>query len=74
MTTNDFADKLIEKYGPLMTIIHLSELLDRSVNGLRFSFCRSKHKKYKELKKCARKVGRRLYYPSDAVAEIICSE
>jgi hypothetical protein len=64
------SELLISKYGPLMTLEELAEVLKRSVDGLRV--CLSKKSPfYGSI--CAARVhlGRRLYFSSEAVGAIL---
>lgn len=59
------------KYGPLVTTEQLAELMQRSVGGMRFALTNSNDPTLTALKKCARRVGRRIYYPAASVAQIL---
>ena len=62
---------LHDKYGPLLSQTQLAELLGRSLGGLRYSLCCPADDRTKMLKRCGRRIGRRVYYPAQDVASII---
>lgn len=64
-------EKISEKYGLLLSAEQLADLLGRSTNGLRFALTNSTDPTFLALRRCARKVGRRVYYPAPRVAQII---
>ena len=70
-TENSLTDYLQRQYGPLLSQTQLAELLGRSVGGLRYSLCCPADEKTKMLKRCGRRIGRRVYYPAQEVASII---
>jgi hypothetical protein len=61
---------LLGTYGPLLTLCQLAELLDRSPQGLRISLNNntplSRFLKPKRLK-----IGRRVYFRSSHIAELL---
>ena len=67
MTTEE---QLIERYGPLLSLIDLSELLERSPDGLRISL-RSQTEFAEQWNAARRKVGRRVYFRASVVADLI---
>ncbi|MGG5149173.1 DNA-binding protein [Alcaligenes aquatilis] len=67
MTTEE---QLIERYGPLLSLIDLSELLKRSPDGLRISL-RSQSEFAEQWNVARRKVGRRVYFRASVVADLI---
>jgi len=67
MTTEE---QLIERYGPLLSLVELSELLKRSPDGLRIAL--SGQTEFAEQWNTAkRKVGRRVYFRASDVANLI---
>jgi len=67
MTTEE---QLIERYGPLLSLVELSELLKRSPDGLRIAL--SGQTEFAEQWNTAkRKVGRRVYFRASDVATLI---
>lgn len=67
MTTEE---QLIKKYGPLLSLAELSELLKRSPDGLRISL--SGQSEFATRWSAAkRKVGRRVYFRASDVATLI---
>ena len=67
-------NKLTGLYGPLLSQDQLAQLLGRSAGGLRYSLCNPCDAKTQALKDCARRIGRRVYYPASDVAAIIAAE
>ncbi len=59
------------RFGLLLTHQQLAALLGRSTAGLRWSLANPSDAHTLALRNCARRVGRRLYYPACAVAAII---
>lgn len=66
-TTLDF---LHEKYGPLMSMNALASTFDRSKEGLRVSLG-SESDFSKAINAAKKKCGRRVYFHSSKIAEII---
>ncbi len=64
-------NKITGLYGPLLSQDQLAQLLGRSAGGLRYSLCYPCDSKTLALKECARRIGRRVYYPASDVAAII---
>jgi hypothetical protein len=64
-------NQITERYGPLLSQTQLAELLGRSTGGLRYSLSYPCDKQTRALKACGRKIGRRVYYPANEIAEII---
>ncbi|WP_323773622.1 DNA-binding protein [Alcanivorax sp.] len=67
MTTEE---QLLKRYGPLLSLTDLSDLLKRSPDGLRISL-RSQSEFANKWKSAKRKVGRRVYFKASDVAELI---
>ena len=77
--TNNSNPSLLENritglYGPLLSQDQLAQLLGRSAGGLRYSLCNPCDAKTQALKDCAKRIGRRVYYPASDVAAIISAE
>jgi len=68
---SNLVDELIKLYGPLLTQRDLATIFKRSLGGFRFSLCKATTPIMIMLKKCGRKIGRSIYYPTDVVAKII---
>jgi hypothetical protein len=64
-------NQLTERYGLLLSQTQLATLLGRTTGGLRYSLCYPSDKQTRSLKACGRKIGRRIYYPANEVAQII---
>lgn len=69
-TTSDY---LHEKYGPLMSMAALAQTFDRSKEGLRVSLT-SDSKFSRAVNAAKTKCGRRVYFRSGQIAEIIDGE
>ena len=67
MTTEE---QLLERYGPLLSLTDLSELLKRSPDGLRISL-QSQSEFAVKWNAAKRKVGRRVYFRATDVAGLI---
>ncbi|MCZ2156515.1 MAG: hypothetical protein LC114_21865 [Bryobacterales bacterium] len=64
-------NKITERYGLLLSQAQVAELLGRTTGGLRYSLSYPCDAQTRALKKCGRKVGRRVYYLAGEVARII---
>lgn len=63
-------ESLATKYGSLMTLVHLAQELHRSPDGLRISL-RSGQAWASEINAARKKLGRRVYFDTAKIAEII---
>ncbi len=63
---------LIDNYGYLLTLADVAKVLKRSPDGLRVSLGRE-NEVSKKLNPAKKKIGRRVYFPVSAVAELIKS-
>lgn len=61
---------LISTYGPVMTLPDLAECFHRSINGLRVSLSRD-NETSRLLRKARFKMGRRCYFRTEAIAQVI---
>ncbi|MCG7896474.1 MAG: helix-turn-helix domain-containing protein [Candidatus Thiodiazotropha taylori] len=68
----DTERSLIDRYGPLLTLSDVAEILRRSPDGLRVSLTR-KNDVSDKLNTAKKKIGRRVYFRVSAVAELIDS-
>ena len=66
-------NQLAERYGLLLSQTQLAQLLGRTIGGLRYSLSYPSDHQTRSLKACGRKIGRRVYYPANEVAQIILS-
>lgn len=66
----DVERSLIDRYGPLLTLSDVAEILRRSPDGLRVSLGRENEVSQK-LNPAKKKIGRRIYFRVSAVAELI---
>lgn len=62
--------QLVEKYGPLLSLVDLSDLLKRSPDGLRIAMT-GPSDFAKQWRKVRCKVGRRIYFRASDVAALI---
>lgn len=63
-------EALVSKYGPLMSVVALSSVLDRSPESVRV-FLRSNDDSALRLNLAKVKVGRRLYFRTAEIAEVL---
>jgi len=63
--------QITERYGLLLSQTQLAELLGRTTCGLRYSLSYPSDHQTRALKRCGRKIGRRVCYPATEVAQII---
>ncbi len=61
---------LLQKYGPLLSLVQLALVLDRSADGLRLSL-RQDGEMAKKFNPARKKIGRRVYFRSAIVALIL---
>lgn len=61
---------LVEKYGPLLTLIQVAELLDRSPEGLRITI-RGSNALGRQLMSARVKIGRRVHFKVQAIAALV---
>ncbi len=64
-------NQITERYGLLLSQSQLAELLGRTTGGLRYSLSYPSDQQTRDLKRCGRKIGRRVYYLATEVAQII---
>lgn len=69
MTTTLAALK--ERYSVLLTLNQLSEILDRSPDGLRISLSKSRADWARHINAAKVHIGRRIYFRADAIAQLI---
>jgi hypothetical protein len=64
--------RITERYGLLLSQTQLAQLLGRTTGGLRYNrLSYPCDHQTRALKACGRNIGRRVYYPANAVAQII---
>jgi hypothetical protein len=63
--------QITARYGLLLSQAQLAELLGRTTGGLRYSLSYPSDQQTRDLKRCGRKIGCRVYYPANEVAQII---
>jgi hypothetical protein len=65
------SERLVARFGDLMTYPQLAELLKRSTVGLRYSLSKRDSAFSKELLTARVKLGRRVYFRTDVIASIV---
>ena len=65
------SERLVARFGELMTYPQLAELLKRSAVGLRYSLSKLDSAFSKELLTARVKLGRRVYFRTDVIAAIV---
>lgn len=73
ISNNYFEEHLHDKYGVLMTIDNLAEVLDRSKKGLRVTL-QQDNEISRLFNQAKRKYGRRVYFVTEMVAKIIADK
>ena len=66
-------DSLLDRFGPLLSLPQLAGILDRSPEGLRISL-RSSNSWADEINHTRLKVGRRVYFRTSQIAELLDSD
>ncbi|MFA5491155.1 MAG: DNA-binding protein [Candidimonas sp.] len=66
-------DALLNRFGPLLSLSQLATILDRSPDGLRISL-RSNNDWASQINSARLKIGRRVYFRTGQIAEILESE
>jgi hypothetical protein len=66
-------DSLLQRFGPLLSIAQLASVLDRSPDGLRISL-RATSKWAERINKTRLKIGRRVYFRTSQIAEVLSDE
>ena len=61
---------LVDRYGPLLTLVQVAELLDRSPEGLRITI-RGSNALGRQLTLARVKIGRRVHFRVNAIAELV---
>ena len=67
MTTEE---ALFHKFGPLLTLTQVAEILDRSPDGLRFTI-RTNNPLGRSLRDSRVKIGRRVHFKAKAIAALV---
>ena len=71
LPTAKLEKQITERFGLLLSQTQLAQLLGRTTGGLRYSLSYPSDQQTRDLKRCGRKIGRRVYYPATEVAQII---
>jgi hypothetical protein len=61
---------LVERYGPLLTLLQVAELLDRSPEGLRITI-RGSNALGRQLSQARVKIGRRVHFKVGEIAALV---
>ena len=72
--TSPTYDYLLERYGPLMTLAHVTEVLHGSPTSIRMIIARRHGPLAVALGNARRKFGRRVFFDTRRVAEVIDQE
>lgn len=64
-------DFLLRKYGPSLTLEDLAEVLKRKPGGVRSVLSRNEDDWAKEINKKKVYIGRRVYFPAEAVSDLL---
>ena len=70
MTIETIEQTLLNRYGPLLTILILAHILDRSPEGLRISL-RNNSESSAKINAARIKIGRRVYFKTAEIAQIL---
>ena len=70
-TSSSTYEYLLARYGPLLTLKHLAEVMHITPGGLRIALSRQSQPFAAELLRARRRVGRRMYFEARRVAELI---
>ena len=62
---------LLTHYGPLMTLKHVAEVMHSTPNGVRMAIARRRQPFAEVLSGARRQLGRRVYFETRRVAEVI---
>lgn len=62
---------LLSKYGPLLTLKHVAEVMHTTPNGVRMAITRQRQPFAAGLADAQRRVGRRVYFEARRVAAVI---
>lgn len=62
---------LLSKYGPLLTLTHVAEVMHMTPNGVRMAITRQRQPFSADLADAQRRLGRRVYFEARRVAVII---
>ena len=66
-------ETLLREYGPLLSVVQLAKVLDRSVEGLRVSL-RSDTKWSRSINGARLNLGRRIYFRTTEIAKVLSGE
>lgn len=67
-------DTLLARFGPLLHMAQLATLLNRSPDGLRNSMRAPADEATRRIKEARVKVGRRIYFRTSEIAEVLSDE
>ncbi|MBX9431290.1 DNA-binding protein [Ralstonia pseudosolanacearum] len=66
-------ETLLREYGPLLSVVQLAKVLDRSTEGLRICL-RSESEWSKAINTTKLKLGRRVYFRTAEIAKILSGD
>ena len=66
-------DNLLQRFGPLLSLVQLATILDRSPDGLRISL-RSRTPWTTHINRARLKIGRRVYFRTSQIAEALSAD
>lgn len=67
---SSLASSMFEKYGPLLTLAQLAQMLDRSTDGIRMAL-REANPYAERLNAAKVRIGRRIYFRTPDVANLL---
>jgi len=68
--STDLASSMFDKYGPLITLGQLAQMLDRSADGVRMTL-REASPYAEQLNLAKVRIGRRIYFRTPDVAQLL---
>ncbi len=66
-------ENLLERFGPLLSLPQLATILDRSPDGLRISL-RTQNPWTLPINRARLKIGRRVYFRTSQIAEVLSAD
>jgi len=69
-TQTSLSQSMFDRYGPLLTLAQLAQMLNRSADGMRMAL-RESSPYAKQLNAAKVRIGRRIYFRTPDVAQIL---
>lgn len=69
-TQTSLSQSMFDRYGPLLTLAQLAQMLNRSADGMRMAL-RESSAYAKQLNAAKVRIGRRIYFRTPDVAQIL---